>query len=80
MTATEFRQHVYQILAQLGQSGGTALITHRNKRFYVVPEDQPKLTDRLIRHKTLKVEPEALFASESSEWEWNEEQNLDGFS
>ena len=80
MTATEFRQHLYQVLNEVANSGTRAVVTHRNRTFFVVPEAKPLLTDRLVRHDTLRVTPEELVAAEAPAWEWNEEGNLDGLS
>lgn len=80
MTATEFRQRLYQVLNEVADSGTRAVVTHRNRTFYVEPEAKPLLTDRLVRHDTLGVSPDELVAAESPAWEWNEERNLDGLS
>ncbi|MEX2443259.1 MAG: hypothetical protein WD492_06630 [Alkalispirochaeta sp.] len=77
MTATEFRQELYKVLAELAVSGGSAKITHRGRAFYVIPEADPPLMERLIPHDTLRVEPEEIITDGASEWEWNEDRNLD---
>ncbi len=76
MTATEFRQRLYQVLGELADSGGNAIITHRNRTFLVVPKEQPVLTERLIPHNTLLVDSEELVDAEMPGWEWDEERNL----
>ena len=80
MTATQFRQQMYQVLAELARSGGQATVTHRDRTFFVVPESHPSLMDRLVPHDTLRVNADELIAAESPAWEWNEEHNLDGLS
>lgn len=80
MTATEFRQHLYQVLNEVADAGTRAVVTHRNRTFYVVPEAKPLLTDRLVRHDTLRVSPDQLVEGGPPLWEWNEEGNLDGLS
>lgn len=80
MTATEFRQRLYTVLGELAESGGRAVITHRNRTFFIVPQESPALTERLVRHDTLRVDPDELVAAEPPVWEWDEERNLGSLS
>ena len=76
MPTTEFRHQLHKILGTLADSGGKAVITHRNRTFFLVPEDEPALTERLVPHDTLLVDPDELFHAEPPVWEWGEDRNL----
>lgn len=52
------------------------MITHRNRTFFLVPEDEPALTERLVPHYTLLVDADELFHAEPPVWEWGEDRNL----
>jgi antitoxin (DNA-binding transcriptional repressor) of toxin-antitoxin stability system len=80
VTATEFRQQLYQVLGRIAESGTGVTITHRGRTFSIVPEAKPVLMERLVPHDTLMVSPDELVAAESPPWEWHEERNLDGIS
>ena len=80
MKATEFRQHLYTVLGRLADEGGTVTITHKNRTFRVIPDENRGFLERLVPHDTLNVPPDDLVAAESSGWEWREPENFDGIS
>lgn len=80
MTATEFRQRLYSILGELAETGGTVSISHKNRRFRIVPEESSRFVDRLVAHRTLNVDPDDIVGEAATEWDWREAKNLDGLS
>ena len=78
MTATEFRQQLYVVLAELAESGGSVRITHKNRTFRIEPEDGASFIERLVRHDTLNVPADDLVAAEPAGRQWDEDRNLDG--
>ncbi len=76
MTATEFRRRLYTVRAELAETGGTATVAHKGRRFRIVAENAPRFTDRLVRHDTLKVDADDLVAAESGGWDWTKGKNL----
>ena len=80
MTATEFRQHLYTVLSRLADQGGSVTITHKNRTFRLISEENRSFLDRLVPHDTLNVPSDDLSAAEDSLCEWREPENLDGIS
>ncbi|TVQ29003.1 MAG: hypothetical protein EA382_00785 [Spirochaetaceae bacterium] len=77
MTATELRQKLYVVLAELAEQGGSVRVTHKNRAFTLTPEEGTSFTSRLIRHDTLSVPADDLVAAESAGWLVTE-RTLDG--
>ena len=77
MTATEFRRQLYRALDKLSDEGGEIIITHKNRSFRIVPEPPIRFEERLVRHDTLNVDPEAIVESDAGGWQWNEGENVD---
>lgn len=44
--------------------------------YFLVPQEQRTLRERLVPHDTLLVDPDELVNADNPAWEWNEEQNF----
>ena len=72
ITATQFRKDLYQLLANVVDTGETIKINLKGSIINVSPQSKPSKLSKLKHHNVLACEPEELLNNDWSN-EWSEE-------
>lgn len=67
ITATQFRQRLFEVMGQV-TTGTEVWVTHKGKRFRIVPEEKPDKLSRITRMQIINPD-----VPESAELEMKEE-------
>ena len=80
MTATELRHRLYQVLSEISETKREVHVTHKGRRFRIVPDSPRGFLDSLVPHDTFVGSADKLVEPVGNEWVWNEDRNLDDLS